>query len=348
MLFNIEEAGQRIAGWLVADNSAVESALIIVLDGGRRRLRLVANTYRPDLRELGLHPTGYCGFIIDALTCPEVTPEAKVEVFDEGSNTLIFRRTLDAPSTMRLFNLETQTFPAYNLARHLSPQLEMIYSNAEMVGEETNTHLLHLAFESILISGTLLYRLYEPMMKTREFRRCILLCEPRREIAARLLRAKTLAAEGGPPDGWKTLGQRRLIDAVGDADLTDAASLGRALKRLSDSDFFALANPTIRKLVAKTHDAGLDKHHVGLALDSLAEFDVVGFGDRISVYAEGLEALLGCEGLPRGADEDPPEMKAILAALASCRPAAELVNLDTALYDLASAAFEKANAEAAA
>jgi hypothetical protein len=131
------------------------------------------------------------------------------------------------------------------------------------------------------------------------------------------------------------------MQAVSGVDLSDPGAIGRALKRLSDDDFFALANPTVRKLSVKVVNEPLQSHHVGQALDSLASFDLVGFEDHLDDFFDGLEALLGRGGLAR-APQALPELDQITAALRMCRPARELVLLDEHLTLLARGAFEKA------
>jgi hypothetical protein len=134
-----------------------------------------------------------------------------------------------------------------------------------------------------------------------------------------------------------------LIRTFAEADLADAGSLARAIRNVSDEDVATLSDPTLRKLVAKQHDEPLQDHHVGAALDSLAEFDLVGLDDQIDGFVTGLEALLGVEGLPRDPLSDPPEVTAVMAALRKCRPVRDLVRLDEALLGLVRNAIERAD-----
>jgi hypothetical protein len=199
MLFNIEEAGHRIAGWLVPDNPSAQPAIMTVLDGVRRR-ELVADGFRPDILGAGLHGTGFCGFLIDEGTCPGYTPESELELFDTDSNILLYRRTRFPTVALRLFHLDTQTVKTYPLDRAVSGSLQMIYTGVETIAEEALFNLIHLTFESIFVSGALLYRRYEPFIRQKGFSRSILLNDPYRELAGRLLRLKKL--------GPKTAGRR--------------------------------------------------------------------------------------------------------------------------------------------
>lgn len=341
MLLNLETNDLPYVGWLIPDNPSAPSTLVIVSQGGRRRRVVEASDLRPDLRAAGLHATGLCGFALDAATYPELAPGSAFEIYDLASNTLIFRRSPGAEIPIRIFNLETQTHPVYALARHLSPAIQMVYAHVEMMSQETLSSVIRVLWPSVLLSGGALFRNYEAAFRHLGYVRTILLSDPARELAARLLRLKSLAADPEAGTGWRGLGQGGLIEAFADVDITNPAALGRILKRLDEELFASLANPTTRKLVANFQDLPLDKHHIGGALGSLASFDVVGFDDDLERYVDDLEAILGIDGLPRAGTEGPPELPSVMAAIEACRPAQELLELDEGVYQLARAAVTK-------
>lgn len=338
MLFNIEEAGSRIAGWLVPDNPSATGSIIAVL-GGRERHQILATTFRPDIKDHGLHKTGFCGFIVDNETCPGLRPDAQIELFDDHSNMLLFRRPPPGAAEIRLLHVETQTMPLFDIGLHVAPAVQMIYSSAEMIGEETLNNLLCLEFNSIVVSGAVILNKYEHAIEFRRWRSSILLAYPYRELAARLLRLKMLA---GAAESWRRMGQGDLIEHFAPVDLTDPAALGRAFKRLSDDQFYALADPTTRLLIAKNKGEPVEPHQFGPALSRLAEFDLVGVDDRLDFFLDALDGLLGRPNLPREVPAENPQLTAVIAALDQCRPAQELVQLDTALYAEAKRAVEKA------
>lgn len=344
MLYTLDERGPRIAGWILPDNPSVEPAVLVVYDDGRGRVRIPATLYRSDVQNTGWHETGRCGFLIDAESCPGFDPDRAFEVYDGEANILMLRRGPPNPAPLRLFHLETQTSPVFQLGELLLSSVQMIYSSVELMGEQSLVNLMGLTFPSVVISGGVLYKSFEPVLQRHDYKRSILLSDPFRDLACRLLRARMLASEEGAATTWRGLGQAALIQAFRDVDLTDGVAIGRALKRLGDEDFFALANPTVRKLATKVPNERLQAHHVGQALDSLAMFDLVGFDDQFETFLEGLEALSGRAGLIRNPDH-PPELAAVMAALRGCRPARELVLLDEHLTYLALTAFEKVQEE---
>jgi hypothetical protein len=349
MIFNIDEdTGGRIVGWVVPDNPSQTPSIYAVV-GGRTRHRIGANDFRNGLKASGLHETGTCGFLIDEQNCPGIAPGVELEFFDAESNMLVFRRTRRDPVPIRLFHLETQTSPIYRLERELSPLVQMSYSSAELVGEDTLVSIFNLSFtESVFVSGALNYRRYEPYMRTKDYRRSVLLGDPHRELAARLLRLQALGRAGGASGGWKSLGQASLIEALGDTDLQDSAALGKTLRAMKEEDFLRLGNPTTRKLVANSADEPVEEHQVGVALGTLADFDVIGFEDDLETFIWNVEAVVGGATLSRDRAEAPPDLDAVTDSVMACKAARPLVRLDALLLDLARQAVERAGTAGAA
>lgn len=344
MMWNIDgDDGHQILAWLVLDNPSRDPVLTVVIEG-HKRYRIIANHYREDLKAVGWHLTGLCGFVIDTETCPEMTPETYIEFFEEESNLLLFRRAPREARHVRLLHLETQSFPIYEMDRHLAPYIQMGYASAEMIGgEDTLISVCNIGFcQSVMVCGGLYYRRYSSYLRSKEFYRSILLSNPYREIAGRLVRLQMLAFDASEQGSWKGMGQAALVEAFGKADLRNPAALTRAFKGLSDEAFFSLADPTTRKLVATNAEEPMQDHHIGAALDSLAEFEVVGFDDDLDGFVSNAEALLGGATLPRLRMEDPPGFQGVLDAVAACRPVRELVRLDMAVYELAHHAVVKA------
>lgn len=345
MLFNIEETEPVCSGWLIPDNPSAPTALLLVTEGGRRRREIRAQVARPDLAGSGLFPAGNPGFRMDETVDPALVAGEPYELYELASNTLVFRRAPGADLPLRVFHLETQTNPVYPVSRHLSPWIRMIYGQLEMMTHETLSSIVRVDWQSVLLSGGTFYRNYEAALRQREYIRIALLSRPEREFASKLLRIKALADNPANRTGWRTLGQADLMAALADIDITNVQALGRVLSRLDDETAMTIANPTTRKLVANLPNLPLDKHHVGSALSSLATFDLVGFDDDLDGFVDTLEALVGLDGLPRDAIAGPPELDAVVEAVAECRAAQELLDLDEGVFTLARTAFDKARAE---
>ena len=73
MRFNIDsDEGNVLRLWLTLDNPSDVPSLA-VWAGGERVAELGANTFRPDVRDHGLHATGEAGFTLDESSLPGIT-----------------------------------------------------------------------------------------------------------------------------------------------------------------------------------------------------------------------------------------------------------------------------------
>lgn len=340
MLFDIDDDdGLRITGWVVPDHPSAEPAVIVATDGAARR-RVPATRYRRTLKEERLHATGICGFVVDQATCPELRPGEGVALYEEGSNVLIYRRASAGDLVTRHFHLETE--PALPLG-DLRGLFQMSYGSVEFLGEESVVSILSIAFTpSVFVSGAVLYRRFEPYLKSGGFRRSILLGDPGRALAARLIGVKDLSRQEGARAGWRSLGRAALIESFSNIDLTDAGALTRAFLRLPDEAILTLADPLTRQLAGRDAQDALRDEHVGTALDSLASFDAIGFDDDRSAFLRTVESMLG-PGVNLGSEPaDPPGLFAVAAALELCSPASDLVQLDQTVVATAREAFAEA------
>lgn len=341
MLFDIEvDRPDRVSGWVVPDHPSAQP-VVVASGGGGGRLRVLAGEVRPDLVRRRLHATGLCGFRLDVEAWPALLDGSDVRIHEERSNILIYRRMREPGLPVRLFHLETQSLPFYPLVRELCPHVRMIYSGCETIGEESLTGILGIGFtDSILVSGAVSYRRYEPYLRERAFRRIVLLCDPFREPAARLLRLKACA--GMPPGSWRNLGQAGLVQALAEVDVFDQRSLTRCLRGLSDEDFLSLANPLTRLLggVQPWEVPGADQ--AGAALDGLSQFDVVGFDDDLSGFVASVEALTGRRNILTSRPNEPVELMRAVHALGTSPLGGDLVDLDQSVVGLARTALAAA------
>jgi hypothetical protein len=336
MIFGLDaDTGSRVVGWLVPDNPSMTPTLDVLV-AGQSRCSVTASIVRDDIKASGLHETGICGFVIDAQACPGFAPGVDLEVFDARTNLLVYRRCRQEPLPLRLFHLETQTAPIYPLAWELTLLLQMIYGSAEFIGQDTLAGIFNLGFtESVFVSGALSYPRYHPHLRARAFRRSVLLGDPNRELAARLLQLQALGRAGGGDGGWRSLGQPDLAAALSDADLRDPDVLEARLRTIPEETLIRLDNPTTRQFIARAPDVPIAEDVVAIALGALAEFDVVGFTDDLDAFVWDIEALLGRRGLSRAEAEGPPDLDAVTYAVSAGNTAQALVRLDIMLLDLA-------------
>ena len=343
MIFYVEEHVDEIVGWILPDNPASIPSVVVMMDHGRTTIRLESNMERPDLKNSGFHNTGQCGFVLKAETLEGYRPGCAVEVYEADSNILMFRRAAHEFAPVSVYHLETQTFPVYPLARFLSDKVRMVYGNVEFLGDQSRSYLTHVPFDSMLISGSALYMWMRPYIKPH-FQKCVLFSDPLREIGSRLLLAKALGGARDEAAAWRTLGMAALIEAVDGIDLADPRAISKALGKMADESFYALANPTVRKLVAKLPEDKLTQQHLGGAFDSLAEFDIIGFDDDLESYRAQLGSILDLDVFGPNPEPDPPDLAGVMEALDSVAIAQELVDLDRSLLAIARQAARKADA----
>lgn len=333
--------GSTITGWVTPDNPAAEPAVIAMLDDGRRH-RIAASQVWPDLRAYGLHATGLCGFVVDAASCPGLRDWGGVALFDEHSNTLIYRRPTELVSAARLFHLETGADAV--VASALGPRFQLAYGSAEFIGEETLVGILDIAFtSSVFVSGALRYRRFERQLRAAGFQCSILLGDPLRTLAATLLRLQAQARDFPGPERWRRLGRERLVDQFATVDLSDRASLADGLDRLGVEALRSLADPVTRLLSATDPQQALGDSDVGTALERLAAFDLIGFEEDAETFAADLDRLLA-DGRSTDLRIDMrDDLAPVVEALATCGPAAGLVALDQDLVAAARDAIVGAN-----
>lgn len=344
MIFSFAQGddGSSIRFWLVPDNPSKPSSVYIVVNGRERHL-IDANVFRPDVMSHGLQTTGQCGFLVDQALCPSLSADAEVEVFEADTNTLIYRRPHPDFAPCKIFHLETETQPLWGLARSLSLKTQMPYCYSEYIPEETIITLLGISFsDSLLLSGAVFYRRYEPYIRSSNFMKMILLVDPYRELASRLIQLKELARLGGATSAWKSLGRPTLVKELDAVDIRDAGQLDRMFRNMSVDNIHLLSNPTTRLLVANNAGEFVQEHMFPVALGILGDFELVGTDAEIETFNWQLEAITGIKDFRREADGAVPDLAAVHEAVLDSKMARQLVQIDAILRDAFSEAASRA------
>jgi hypothetical protein len=295
MLFSIDEdVGERIIGWLMPDNPASTPRILVHLDP-EHHVVVEAFVYRPLLKEMALHNTGICGFVIDEANCPGVTAAAKLEITDADNNLLIYRRRVGVPfAEQKFLRLETQLFRSSSLDEQLAPLFQMSYKSMELFPEETTRSIFAIPFtKSIFASGRIFFRAWEPLLRDRGFKIGILLREPFEEMSERLLILKwasSLDATSTVIDLMPAL--QTCAGALRGLDLTDAGALDAILSRPSDELRALLYNPLVYQLAAPNAFDAPPTPETAAALDALAELDAVGLRADLRSFFDLLAAVL--------------------------------------------------------
>jgi hypothetical protein len=301
MLFNIEaDEGTRIVGYLVPDTFSGSPSLRIT-DGQQDLLILPCREERAALVAAGRHDTGRCGFTIDETMIANLAQQLALEIYDQETNILIYRRRPPSQVTQkRILRLETHLFPLWRLDDGIENHFQYFYKGIERHGRETTTQLFLLNNStSLYLSGRLIIKTYDNYINDT-FNCTALLQDPYTELAERLLTLKYMGHLGK-----ELLGERDLM-AFGPAMEfaktieNDDKVLHRAFSTMPRAAIANLANPLTRELAARTADEIPTKGAVATALSTLSSFAVLGIRARQELFLAQLADLIGipAETLP--------------------------------------------------
>ncbi len=340
MLFAVHEMDQKLDMWVVPDNPGAVPAIIVSTDGGRTRRREDTNWFRPDLKDLRIHSTGNCGFVMTVENLPEMAGDDPFEIYEAESNLLVYRRAPKDCVRTRVLFLHGQMMERCNLVRHLSNDFQMVYSDVEFIPEEALIHIFYGFSTSCLVSGAFLFSNYRGMVERQDYVRTALLIDPVWELAASFSFLRTIAHANPVSDNWRNLGRDGLVAQFKDVDLTHPGEINRAIKQLSEHDYAMLCNPLVRRFSAKLIDEPIQPSHVPKALDAIADFEVIGFDDEFPVFQELLSDHLDRDCSTMEHEQDTPEFAAIVEAVSRSRAATEMLIHDFEFYEKVRTAYE--------
>ncbi|WP_448955308.1 hypothetical protein [Labrys neptuniae] len=343
MLFNIEsDEGGEITGYVVPDDYE-KTPVLRVLCEGKDIARISCREPRPALISAGRHASGLCGFLINEAQVPGLAQMRSLEVLDEESGLLIYRRNLDAPGIqLRLFRLETHLFPLFGLDATLKQHFDYFHRGIERFGSETATQVFHLDnAPSLYVSGRLTLRQYEALLYQR-FTWVTLLHDPYYELAERLTALKLAHKYDDALLGPRDLKSfKPAIDFATTLELNDK-DLSRAFAEMSGEVIASLSNPIARQLACDSSDGPLPRGAVATALANLATSGLVGIRERAEDFAEDLEQIIG---IPAGVARIAPLLTPVQALANQLRAIPEvevLLEVDIDIYDQVRAAIAAA------
>jgi hypothetical protein len=346
MLFNIEiDEGNRIVGYLVPDSFS-ESPSLRITDGEQELLTLQCNEERAALVAAGRHQNGRCGFTIDDSLVANLAQQTALEIYDDATNILIYRRRAPAQVTQRrILRLETHLLPLWRLDNAVEKNFQFFHKGIERPGRETKTQLFLLNNSSSLyLSGRLIFKAYDNYIN-ETFNCVALLRDPYEEMAERLLTLKHARNFGR-----ELLGERDFI-ALGPAAAfaetieNDEKVLHRAFATMPKAVIANLANPLTRQLAARTPDEIPTKGAVATALSTLSSFTVLGLRERQDVFLVQLADLVGLppDALPTVSNfAETAELSRLLKEVPE---AALLIEQDLEVYHHVESAIGRALAE---
>jgi hypothetical protein len=346
MLFNLEvDTGDRVRGYVVPDGySAVP--VIRVCSGGEMILVISANEVRDSLIVAGRHETGRCGFTIDTKELPALPDLADLELFDDETGLLIYRRPQASMIQKKLLRLECHLFPLWHFDEIFRGSFQYFANGIENLGRETVTQLFLLNHvNSVYVSGRILYKNFSYFIESGFFQTILLIHDPYEELAERLLVLNKCRRIGTGHLGTRdATAMRTAIDFAEALPLHDDKAIHRAFRQMPADVAASFANPLVRQLTSSTPDEMPSGGAIASALDLLASFALVGLRSQPDKFLHGVGELLNIDSarLPR----IPlfPSVPPLAHLLRNSRAVEHLLEKDLELYQYLVDAFEKSTA----
>lgn len=278
MLFNIDiDTGGAVVGWLVLDNPS-DTPEFKIKSRGHVDVELRANVYRRDLFDLGLHASGMAGFQVDETLIPNLSELRDLTIVEASSGMPIYSR-FDAERHMprKLLMIEASAMPQVKLLRRLMAHFALQYPMIDRYPLETMaTAIGHHYSNSIFVSGRVNWLRFSTIIQPQAYFTVALLGDPYDELAELLILIKLIGRRGVAPFG-RYLSDRyeTIVPAVSEMVLEDEKSILRNLRGLTREQRRLIRSPMTATFGALP-DEELQRRNVSVALENLAQFDVVG------------------------------------------------------------------------
>lgn len=295
MLFSLEDDKGNFLRFYVIPDAGGATASVTLSSNKRHVATVAANKVRQEIVNAGRHATGMVGFEIDETQVPDLASYPDLEVREQVSNMLIYRRPQPSMVPGKLFRLETHLLPLRRFDGALENRFQYWYEGIGRAGHETTTQTFCLAnCSSLYISGYLTLRRLGNLLNDT-FRCLVLFRDPFREMAERLLLFKNMTEDA------KLLGERDLfafkeiIGLVKEFEALDERFCKEFFRYSSAAALAPLANPFVRQLASSDADEPATSRSVATALQTLSVFDVVGIRDDAQFFSASVAELAGVD-----------------------------------------------------
>ena len=285
MLFNLEEDhGSRLKLYLIPDAGGATPA-VRLFGAGAELARVEADTVRPEVVASGRHATGLCGFTLTEEAVPGLAACADLELREAETGLLIWRRMQPGFAPLKVFRLETHLLPLRRFDEALQDGFQVWHQGIDRHGIETAMQCFMLTnCQSLYVSGRLQFQAVETHLS--DFRSLILMRDPFRELAERLLMLRNLPEDCGDLLGARDLLTFRIvIDYLRSFEALDHRFCKQLVRRAPDGVLKALSNPVMRQLSSANPDEVPKKNAMSAALQALSGFDVVGVRDDAALFS---------------------------------------------------------------
>lgn len=342
MYFHVDQdAGSYIAGWLITDNPGEVPELSIRIPN-RKEITFSANVFRPDLRELGMHSTGQAGFLVDYQHVPDLADVQDISLVEPESGITIYKRfNPNQHIEKKLLLVDVSGFPQIKMTRQLMSSFTQAYPVVERLPLETITGLLSLTnIRSIFVAGSPNWQRHGEIARERGFITAALLRDPFEEMAEKLLFLSQALRQPENIRASPAIGRfMPLLPYLENVDLNDARSILATFRKIPNEVRQIVKSPMTATFGA-TPDEQLQRRNVSVALDNLAQFNVVGVRSKFEVFCAMLDEYLGTPIMATVELSALPGVTELASRLGSIGVIADLLDEDIALYSLAVEAIE--------
>jgi hypothetical protein len=343
MQFHIDvDQGSYITGWVLPDNPSATPSIAISVEGGTPVL-LQANVFRKDLKDLGVHHTGMLGFEIHGSMVPGLESEAQIEIREVETNFLIHRRfRQNEHLAIKVLFCDLSTMPQLPIEASIGSHFALHYKTIERYSFDTLFSIVNnQSTSSVCLTGRPHLTRYLQLLRDRNYRCAAMLRDPIEELAEKLifLKFSSTGRAASFVSDYLT-GMAPLTNLAQRLDIADDNSIASNMNSLSNLEIEALANPFVR-ILGCAADEFAQPYHVSIALENLANLDLVGIRSRFDAFRDEWAGILGGDLIGELTPATISSVPALAAKLSKLRSVHKLLALDIKLYRFALEAFEK-------
>lgn len=345
MLFYIDDDnGTSITGWLIPDNPSDVPEFLVEVPN-RPPVQFHANVIRPDIHNLGLHPTGQVGFMIDAQLVPDLNAGMAITIYEAENNLPFYRRHFSERKINRkVFIFDSNILSQVKFLRNISKSFTLGYPMIERHSLETTVAIIANNYvSSILLSGKPNWQRVGETLKDQGFVSFALLRNPFDELAERLLFLSYLRKRSTSNSVSAIFArQMPLMPVVEALESPNEKALLQAFRKLSNEQRRLLRSP-MTAAIACTPDEQPSRKNVSIALDCLAQFDLVGVYDHFHAFSTIADGIIGTDLFGENMPETLPGTQELAERLSHIGIVADILDEDIALHTFARSAIETAN-----
>ncbi len=294
MYFNVyKDEGSVIEGYLIPDGFSSKPRVFVDLEKTRYG-PFDCDIFLPGPFNHKHHATGIVGFEVNEDKVPGLQSTLHVEVGDEDTGTVFYRRFL--PGThrrARVFRLETQFIPHNETDQSLKPYFQFHAEQVERHGTETVRQMLEIAHQSsTYVSGRVLLKSVQPYL-TEDTIRITSLRDPFYELAVRLWVAGTYHKRKLPFVSERdAVLLKPAFGHFASTDFSDFSSLQHHITTAPKEILELFSSPFTHQLVAANPTDVVRRDGLSSALDVLSQFTIFSSDEDAEIFAGDIAETL--------------------------------------------------------